>query len=55
MDQGFDLDRKKQAAEWLSTPSRPIQIYPRYFTPERHHMQTLWDCVRAHTRVSLDA
>jgi hypothetical protein len=28
-------------------PATSIQIYPRYFTPERHHMQTGWDLWRS--------
>jgi hypothetical protein len=42
MDQGPDLDRKKWSFDSRSAPACSIQIYPRYFTPVRHHMQTRW-------------
>ena len=40
MDQGFDLDQLKRRVDWRIAPDDSIQIYPRYFTPVRHHMQS---------------
>jgi hypothetical protein len=59
MDQGFDLDQLKRRVDWRFAPDGSIQIYPRYFTPERHHMQSqcksgagfsLWGFVLARTK-----
>jgi hypothetical protein len=59
MDQGFDLDQLKRRVDRRIAPNGSIQIYPRYFTPERHHMQSqctsgagfsLWGFVLARTK-----